>query len=93
MGNSIKYKGKRYSTRTFEAYLDGDSEEDSQILTIASTRLRDALGDRILDEGTDEEIIDSGIYFYVDVEHFEKDMEEICREHLDEPYVLIEEVE
>lgn len=92
MENTIEYQGTKYATRTFEAYLSDETPEDVQTLTIATTVLSNALGDEILDEGSEEERIDSGIYYYVEPEHFGYDAETLCLECLDEPYILIEEI-
>ena len=92
MKNTIKYKGKHYSTRTFEAYLADESEDDAQTLVIASSLLSDAMDEKILNEGSIEEAIDKGIYYYVDAEHFNDDADVICLVYLDEPFTLVEEI-
>lgn len=94
--NNFNYKGIEYPTRTFDIQLTDDNEiqlndgSDIKTITIASSLLDEALGDS-QDFGEKEEYIDDQIYFYVDEEFFHLDAETICREHLDEPFVLITE--
>jgi hypothetical protein len=90
---SITYQGKEYPTRTFDAYLAEEDEDGIQTITIATNLLSDAMDYRQEFEGSIEQKIDNTIYFYVDVEAFELDAETICLEHLDEPFILVNEYE
>ena len=92
MENTIEYQGKLYPTRTFEAYICDETEDDSRYITIASSLLSDAMGDNILVEGSIEEQIDNKIYYYVDEAHLSYDAETICLECLDEAFILMEEI-
>jgi hypothetical protein len=89
---TITRKGKQFPLRTFEIELKSQPAEfaDRQSITIAPASLLN-----ILDFDNDEadETIDNEIYFYVDDQHFDKSGEEICKNHLDEEVVFIEEEE
>ena len=89
--NTITYKGINYPTRTFDVYLADEDENGVQTITIASSELSEALGDRIEVTDSEEEEIDNLIYFYVEAECFDLPAEEICRLHLDEEFVLMNE--
>jgi hypothetical protein len=87
----ITYKGIEYPTRTFDAYLASEDEDDVQTITVASSELSDALGDRIEVTDSEEEGIDNSIYFYVDADNFYLRADVVCYLHLDEPFVLVAE--
>lgn len=89
--NTITYKGTSYPTRTFDAYLADENEDGIQTITIASSDLSDEIEEGIEIEGSEEEGIDNVIYFYVDAECFDLPAEEICKLHLDEPFVFVTE--
>ncbi len=89
--NTITYKGKSYETRTFDAHLAEEDENGLQTITIASSLLGEAIEERQEVVGSEEMDIDNQIYFYVDLEFFDLDAETICRKHLDEPFVFINE--
>lgn len=91
--NTITYNGKDYPTRTFDAHLADEDENGVQTITIATSELSEAISDNMTLSGSEEEGIDNSIYFYVDVEAFDLPADEICREHLDEPFVLMAEYE
>lgn len=90
---TITYKGKDYPIRTFDAHLADEDENETQTIIIATSELSEAISDNMTLSGSEEEGIDKLIYFYVDVEAFELSADEICREHLDEPFVFIAEHE
>lgn len=92
--NYIKYKGKTYSTRTFEVYLADETEDESETITVASTLLEEAIADKMEVTDSEEERIDNQIYFYLDYNDLiNADAHKICSELLDEPYVLVQEIE
>lgn len=87
----ITYNGIDYPTRTLDVHLANEDEDGVQTITIASSELSDALGERVMIVDSEEETIDCTIYFYVDAEHFYLPADEICRLHLDEEFVLMNE--
>jgi hypothetical protein len=82
----ITYKDKQYPTKTFWVDIDGDEE----LITISVQSLSDAMGVANMEtDGTDEQCIDSDIYFYVADELIYLDERVICAEHLDKPLEFI----
>jgi hypothetical protein len=89
--DKIIYNGINYPTRTFDAHLADEDENGIQTITIASSELSEALGDRIEVTDSEEEGIDSQIYFYVEAECFDLESDVICRLHLDEEFIFVTE--
>ena len=89
-GDSILYKGKQYPVRNFVA----ESPEIGGEITymIATESLSEALGDAKEEWDTEEHDIDCTIYFYVEDEVIGMDAKDICKNHLDVPMDLVEEV-
>lgn len=86
----VEYKGVKYPTRTF--VVESEEIGGERTYTIATESLSEALGDGKEEWDTEENDIDSEIYFYVEDEVIGLDAEEICKNHLDVPMDFIEEV-
>ncbi len=85
---TVTYKGKEYPTRTLKVSIEGDERD----ITIATQELSNAMGVTKENVGTEEENIDSDIYFYVDNEEIlGLEGTELCRNWLDEPMEFISE--
>ena len=87
---TINFKGKKYPTRTF--VVTNDDIEHEQEITISTESLSDAMGDDKEVHDTEANDIDCTIYFYVDNDVINLSAEEICANHLDEPFGIIEEI-
>ncbi len=87
---AITYNGIDYPTRTFDVITDDGAD---MTITIANQDLLEAIEDGMEVEGSEEEAIDTQIYFYVDNDLFDLDPVEICDEHLDESMEFVTEYE
>ena len=92
--SEIIYKGKEYPYREF---LVIDVETNSQVsYKIASESLikdmRKYTGIEKFKQGSVEEKIDQGIYYYLEDSKMEESGEYICKNHLDKPMTFIKEL-
>ena len=81
----IKYKNKKYITRTFNVLCQGAE----RTYKISVDSLYDAIEKNI--EDWDEKAIDNQIYFYVEDAVIKLKPEDICKNHLDIEMVFISE--
>lgn len=85
----VTYKNKEYKTRLF--LVDSPEFGEQQTIRISTDSLEVAMGDKVHDEGIEQDIDDT-IYFYVADEVIDLDPTEICENHLDIPMKFIEEI-
>lgn len=90
----IEYKGQPFPLRTFTVTHDGDNCEHTYLIAPQSllTKMEELEGEDAVDsDGTEAQIVDTFIYYYVSDEHFFKNASIICEKHLDIPMTLIKE--
>ncbi len=88
---TINYKGKEYPVRTFLVISPELGDEETEI-TISVQSLIDDMDIEVEKEGTEEQLIDEDIYFYLEDSSINDSAEEICEKLLDIPFLLIEEI-
>jgi hypothetical protein len=86
----IIFKGNEYPTRTF--VVISPEFKDERQYTISTERLYNSLGEKRETWGSEENDIDNKIYYYVEDEVINLEASEICKNHLDIPMELIEEI-
>jgi hypothetical protein len=86
----IEYRGELYPTRIFR--VDNPEFGEPQVIRISVMSLWENIMHGVNDLGSDEEIIDDEIYYYVDDEFIEYSADEICEKYLDIPMKFIEEI-
>lgn len=89
--DTIEYKGKKYPCKT----LTMQSDETGEVTyTIADETLSNAMrANSPHFKAREEREIDEMIYFYVEAGVLELPDEEICANHLDIPFELVEDEE
>jgi hypothetical protein len=86
----IHYKDKAYPVRTFLVNIP--DWEDDKVIKVSIDSLKDVLGDKVDDPDSPEDLIDSGIYFYLPDNEIELPAKDICSNGLDTYIELIEEL-
>ena len=86
----IEYRGEVYPTRVFR--VDNHEFGEPQVIRISVMSLWENIMHGTQDLGSNEQIIDDEIYYYVDDEFIEYSADEICEKYLDSPMKFIEEI-
>jgi len=87
--NKVTYKGKDYPVRNL--VIKGDGISKMQV-TLATESLVNAFNQEHETVGTEANLLDDQIYFYLEDDQIELDPETICKNHLDEEFEFIEEL-
>ena len=91
--DEIVYDDFRYPVRTFEVTHDGSTHT----YMVAPEKLSDAMiakegEDATVTDGSEAQLVDENIYHYVEYSVFYEDAKFVCRECLDIPMTLIQEI-